>query len=130
MKILFVCKHNRFRSKVAEAIFDKLNNKDIEVKSAGIKMDELRKYVAENVHKIMKEKGYKIKDEVSRVADKNVIDWADKIVIVANDVGVETFPRDKTEVWVTEDADEKDYDTIKKIIEKIEERVKKLVLEL
>ena len=35
--ILFVCKYNRFRSRVAEAYFKKINkNKNISVKSAGI----------------------------------------------------------------------------------------------
>lgn len=35
MKILFICKHNRFRSKVAEAYLKKLN-KQVEVSSAGL----------------------------------------------------------------------------------------------
>ena len=35
--ILFVCKYNRFRSKIAEAYFNKINkNKLVSVKSAGI----------------------------------------------------------------------------------------------
>lgn len=39
MNILFVCKHNRFRSKIAEAIFKKLNkNPRIHASSAGLIM--------------------------------------------------------------------------------------------
>jgi len=46
MKILFVCKHNRFRSKVAEAFFNKLKkNKKIKAESAGLVLDKLRPYI-------------------------------------------------------------------------------------
>src|SRR3989338_89873 len=39
MKILFVCKHNVFRSRVAEEYFNKINkNKNIEATSMGIIM--------------------------------------------------------------------------------------------
>ena len=34
-KILFICRHNRFRSKIAEGYFNKIN-KNVKVKSAGI----------------------------------------------------------------------------------------------
>lgn len=62
MKILFVCRHNRFRSKVTDAIFNKLNkNPKIKAESRGIILDELRPYIEKNVIKIIKEKGYKIK---------------------------------------------------------------------
>ena len=37
MKILFICRHNRFRSKIAEAYFNKINkNKNLIAKGAGI----------------------------------------------------------------------------------------------
>jgi protein-tyrosine-phosphatase len=37
MNILFVCRYNRFRSRIAESYFKKINkNKDIHVKSAGV----------------------------------------------------------------------------------------------
>ena len=59
MKILFVCRHNRFRSKVAEAIFNKLNkNKEIQIESAGLILDESRPYVEPVVVSLMKEKGF------------------------------------------------------------------------
>ena len=61
MRILFVCKHNKFRSKVAETIFNKLNkNQGTEAESAGFTLDELRPHVEKNVVKIMKEKGYEV----------------------------------------------------------------------
>lgn len=128
MRILFVCKHNRFRSKVAEAIFNKLNkNKNILTKSAGLQLDLAKPYVCDNVKLVLKEKGYQIKDEKARKLDKQDLKWADKIIIVADNVSHNLFPDNKTEHWAIEDADERELDKIKGIIEKIEERVKKLI---
>ena len=131
MKILFVCKHNRFRSKVAEVIARKLDKTGRnEYKSAGVQLDLMRPYVAENVKKIMEEKGYEIKDEQAREINEQDLRWADKIVIVADNVSPSIF-KDKTgaeiEIWVFSDCDEKETRKIKGIVDGIEKRVKKLV---
>ncbi len=65
MNVLFVCKHNRFRSKVAEA-FAKKYIRGINVKSAGVQLDILRPFVAESVHQVLEDKKIKIEDERSR----------------------------------------------------------------
>lgn len=46
--------------------------------------------------------------------------------MVANNVSVDIFPKEKTEVWEIEDADESELDKIKRIVDDIEERVKEL----
>ena len=129
MKILFICKHNRFRSKVAEGIFNKLNkNKEIKVDSVGLVLDKERPYICENVLNIMKKKAYKITGK-SKLIVKNKIKDYDLIVIVANNVDKNFFKDCKGEVikWDVEDADENDYEKIKGIIEGIESRVKRLI---
>ena len=129
MKILFICKHNRFRSKVAEVIFKKLDTRN-EVKSAGIMIDFTRPWIAENVKKIMNEKGYEIKDEQSREINEQDLEWADMIVIVANNIDKDIF-KGKTnaeiEKWEITDADEKDEEKIRKIIGEIEGKVSNLL---
>jgi protein-tyrosine-phosphatase len=129
MKILFVCKHNRFRSKVAEAIFKNLDRKN-EVKSAGVVIDILRPYIVENVKKIMKTKGLEFENEQSREVNGQDLKWADIIVIVANNIDKDIF-KDKTRaqvrVWDINDVDGEDYEGIKSVIGQIEIRVKKLV---
>ncbi|MBM3234491.1 hypothetical protein FJZ19_05365 [Candidatus Pacearchaeota archaeon] len=126
MKILFVCAHNRFRSKVAEFIFKKLDKKD-EVKSAGIQLDFSRPYVAENVKIALKKREIFEIDEKAREINIYDLEWADRIIIIADNINEEIFPREKTEIWKIGDADEKDMEKIEKIVSEIEEKVKKLI---
>ena len=126
MKILFICRHNRFRSKVAEAIFSKLDCED-EVKGAGAELDFKRLYIAESVKEIMKKRGYVLNEEKSQQVNRFLINWADKIIIVANDVSPEGFPKEKTDVWKIEDTNQEDYEGIERIVGKIEKKVKDLV---
>lgn len=132
MNILFVCKHNRFRSKVAEVIFRKLNkNNNAEVKSAGVQIDLLRPYVCENVKKVMREKGYEIVNEQARMINDTDLEWADKIIIVANNVDPRLFKarsRARVEVWKISDADEQDYEKIKRLVGKIEKSISRCCL--
>ena len=126
MKILFVCKHNRFRSKVAEALFNKYNkDKENEAKSAGVKLDIM--HVAENVKKALEEKGIKEVDNLPREVSEKEIKWADKIIVVANDVSTENFPKEKTEVWFVSDINQGDLEGIRKRVDMIEYDVKALL---
>jgi len=127
MRILFVCKHNRFRSKVAEAIFNSLSkNKEDKAISRGVKNGR-QEYVAENTIEVMKGKGYLIEDIKSKLLGDKDIEWADKIVIVADNVSSETFPREKTEIWKVEDCSEFNKPKIKERAGLIEENVKELL---
>jgi len=125
MNFLFICKHNRFRSKTAEAIFNKLNkNSENLAKSAGIQMDFSRPYIAENVKKALKDREIESIDEKAREISIADIKWADKIIVAADNVPKEIFPREKTEFWNIPDADEKDAEKIEKITEEIERKVR------
>lgn len=131
MNILFICMHNRYRSKTAEAIFLKLNkNRNIKVKSAGAHLELFRRYVSENVKSVLKDKGYKVKSNWSHSATEKLKDWADKIVIVADDVNQNEFPKSKREVWKIKDCHQWDVPAIEKGVSKIEGRVKRLVWKL
>ncbi len=132
MKILFVCKHNRFRSKVAEAIFNKLNkNKEIKAESAGILTDDLRPYVAEIVIEVMRQKSYRIYGK-PRQLTKNMVNDFDMVVIVADNVNKEFFNDFFEDIvqWQISDCNAGEIDKIKQTIEKIEENVKDLLKNL
>lgn len=131
MNILFVCKHNRFRSKVAEALWRAfVRDKRFVVKSAGIARDVARAYVAANVHRAVEKRGGVIADEQPRVVSKQTIRWADYIVVVADNVDVKMFPHDKTEQWEVEDADESELEKIRVSTRKIEQHVRDLASRL
>ncbi len=127
MKILFICKHNRFGSKVAEALFKKYNeNKNIEVKSRGIIKDV---DVAESVVEIMKKKEIEI-DKKSRPVSRKEIINSDLIVIVADNVPESIFENKDVEKWDIRDASSSDLEDTGFVVDKIEEKIKNLIKEL
>ena len=129
-KILFVCRHNRFRSKVAEALFIKFSKGKFEVKSAGLRKDLMHNYIAKSVHDALIDKKVKVKDERAREIDEKLIEWADRIVVVADNVPLEIFPREKTEVWKIIDCSEYDIDCVNRTVGEIEEKVKEFTKRL
>ena len=136
MNILFICKYNWFRSKVAEVYFNKINrNKNIKAASAGI--IEVNKPLTEgesNRNKYLKSK-FKISfNTKSRGINSRLLEAQDKIIIVANDVPREIFSHwricDKVEVWKVPDEKADNKRNINKSVGFIMDRVEKLVEKL
>ncbi len=90
INILFVCKYNRFRSRIAEAYFKKINkNPNIKVKSAGLfKGNPLSPLTV----KIAKEMGLNIVGPVKGISSK-VLAWQNITVVVADDVPPKVFDK-------------------------------------
>ncbi|HVY01628.1 MAG TPA: hypothetical protein VHA12_02595 [Candidatus Nanoarchaeia archaeon] len=134
MNLLFVCRYNCFRSRVAEAIFNNINkNNKIKVKSAGYSIGSID-CILDRAAQVLDE--MKIPYDSSQLAvqlNDTIIDWADKVIIVANDVPLENFPREKTVKIEVPDAYhsiEKTRETIqviKKEIEKLSFDLNKLI---
>jgi len=133
MKILFICKHNRFRSKVGEAIFNSLNkNKNVFAESAGLIGSQ--NPTPDNVILVMKEKGYDILNRIPRRIDSISINNYDLLVIDADNVDPKFFTSSgyngKIIWWKITDCPEEDILGIRERVDEIEKRVKKLILEL
>ena len=143
INILFVCKHNVFRSKVAEAYFKKINkNKNIKIQSAGIVESDTftpfeRKMIAFQ-KKTSKKFGIEFK-AISKSLLRSVLKEQDLIIVVANDVPESIFKyrfdlkrTSKVIVWKIKDVDgSKTYkkiieNSIKDIIKKVDSLVKQL----
>ncbi len=127
--VLFVCKYNRFRSKIAENLFKKYNNK-IKVKSAGIIKGS---FTSPFQGKICKKFGINIKSPTKGIST-NLLKWQDTIVIVADDVPRSIFKENKKFgkkliVWDIPDAKTDKEQAIIKIIKTIDKKVKKLANE-
>tara|TARA_Y100000310_G_scaffold77162_1_gene73728 strand:+ start:12731 stop:13177 length:447 start_codon:yes stop_codon:yes gene_type:complete len=141
--ILFICKHNVFRSKVAEAYFKKINkNKKINADGAGLIkanfLNKTEKKITNLQRKIAKEFGINIK-EGSKSLNTTLLKKQDIIIIVANDVPKEIFnnkfylkPNLKLIAWKIKDVKKgKDNKTIiEKTIPKIMKKVERLVKKL
>ena len=129
MKILFICKYNRFRSQLAEAWFRKLNrSRDFEVSSAGI----IRGIpVAENVKKIGRKFGLKVKSKPKAIREEFLI-RQDLVVVVANNVPASVFKSrvPKVLVWKIADKSQNDLKGIEKTAEIIGKKVKNLIKKL
>jgi protein-tyrosine-phosphatase len=137
-KILFVCKHNLFRSKIAEIYFRKINKQaEFQASSAGvIKGDLLNKNQlrALDLQKLVAKKfGINIKRNPRGLSTK-LLKNQDLIIIVANDVPKVIFNNKsyikKVVFWkifdINKGTKEEIENIIKLIIKKVDELVKNL----
>lgn len=132
MKILFLCRHNRFRSKVAEAIFNKLNkNKKFRCESAGLMIDVSRMYVAPYVIEAARKKGYIIKGKPRRITSDQINNF-NILIIVADNVDKDFFSNFKGKIiqWQVSDCEQEDYDGIVERVGEIERLVKYFLIEI
>lgn len=127
--ILFICKYNRFRSRIAEQIFNKLNKKrNIKSKSAGI----IRGSPIDPVQRrICKQLGIKLEGKPQGISTK-LLKWQNMIIVVADDVPINLFKDNKKygkelEIWKIPDAVKNTKAEIIRIVEHIENRVKRLL---
>lgn len=123
--ILFICKYNRFRSKVAEYYFNKKNkNEKIKASSSGI----IRGYIPYKKLEVDIAKKFKIKIEgVPRGVSYSALNKADKIIVIANDIPISIFnnPKfiNKVESWSIEDNGTEDGKRVARIITAIIKKV-------
>lgn len=123
MNILFVCKFNRFRSRVAEAYFRKINkDRKIKVSSAGIFIG--KRHLMPIVNKTISEFKLKLRGEPKAISTEFLIKQ-DRIIIVADDVPRNLFNSShvtgKIDVWKISDVHEHSAsaEDIRKVIKEI-----------
>ncbi|MCX6742097.1 MAG: hypothetical protein NTX24_02900 [Candidatus Pacearchaeota archaeon] len=127
MKFLFVCKHNRFRSRVASAYYNRLNRKTKNgAISAGIYLDNSS--LDKNEVKISKSFGIDIRGKPRKVNEK-MLKWQNLIIIVADDVKksqIKNYKNYKIIIWKIKDVDNTKNvklaikETIKEIIKRVD----------
>jgi len=130
MKILFICKFNRFRSKIALIFFNKLNkNPKHKAKSVGIIKGNypLDKYEVKAAKKV----GISLKGKPQGLST-NLLKWKDLIVIVADDVPSIILKDNKKysknlKVWKIPDVKNNTEKEIQKVIKQIEDKISKFV---
>lgn len=133
MNIIFICKHNVFRSRVAEAYFKKINkNPDINVSSAGV-IAGINDKCSSNQLKALKELNI---DFVSKPKSTTVslLRKKDIAIIVADDVSESLFNNKsyvkKVISWDVPDVLDNDKDKSLNTIRMIMQRVQALAKEL
>ena len=123
MKILFICKYNRFRSRIAAEYFKKINkNKKIRINSAGLIKGSP---VNPEVIKIAKQFGINISGKTKGLSS-DLLKKQDLIINVANDVPNSIFKSKvkKIILWKIPDVTKVEKKQIIKIINQIIKKTK------
>ena len=97
MKILLICKYNRFRSKVAEAFFNKYTSH--KVKSVGIIKGIP---IDDDIRNATRNYGLNL-DKSIRTLSWHILNWQEHVIVVADNIPPKLFddvPQVKNlEVW-------------------------------
>ncbi|MFW5846843.1 MAG: hypothetical protein ACOCUU_01665 [Nanoarchaeota archaeon] len=136
--ILFICKYNRYRSKIAEFYlkkYSKEKNLNIKVQSAGIIPVNRPLSKDEAGRNQYLKKRFNIKFNIkSRGINYKLLEKQDKIIIVANDVPKIIFSgrkwKNKIEIWKVPDEKAVNKVNINKSVKIIKNKVEKLTEEL
>jgi protein-tyrosine-phosphatase len=132
VKILFICKYNAFRSRVAEEYFRKINkNRNVHVLgSRGLIMGGFSDKAQQEVSK--KILGININERTPRPLTIKDMKEADKIIVVANDIPKIIFNywnapiMKKVVIWKIKDEQKRNKKNIRKIVLAIKRKVDKL----
>jgi arsenate reductase (thioredoxin) len=126
-EILFVCVHNAGRSQMGAALATRRSGGKVHVRSGGSDpADRLSPAVVE----AMAELGIDLSDErPTRLTDESVR-AADVVVTMGCGDACPVYPGKRYEDWELEDPSGKDLETVRRIRDEIDARVRRLVAEL
>ncbi|MDO8563706.1 MAG: hypothetical protein Q7R87_01735 [Nanoarchaeota archaeon] len=128
--ILFICRFNRFRSRVAEAYFKKINkDKKIKSDSAGLKAGSYP--LDSDEVECAYELGIDLEGKPKRMTEE-LANWADTIVIAADDVMpsfLAQYIKTKKKIihWQIPENNSNDHEEIKSVINQIKNKVDELI---
>ena len=126
-EVLFVCVHNAGRSQMAAGLLHKLAGDAVTVKSAG---SEPAEHLNPRVVEAMNEIGIDISAELPKPMTGNMVKAADVVITMGCGDACPIYPGKRYEDWELEDPAGKDLETVRRIRDDIEARVRTLVAEL
>ena len=126
-EVLFVCVHNAGRSQMAAGLLHKLAGESVTVRSAG---SEPAEHLNPRVVEAMTEIGIDISAEMPKPMTGNMVKAADVVITMGCGDACPIYPGKRYEDWELEDPAGKDLETVRRIRDDIEARVRKLAAEL
>ena len=126
-EVLFVCVHNAGRSQMAAGLLRHLAGDDVSVRSAG---SEPADHLNPRVVEAMKEIGIDISAELLKPMTGNMVKAADVVITMGCGDACPIYPGKRYEDWELEDPAGKDLETVRRIRDDIEARVRRLVAQL
>ena len=126
-EVLFVCKHNAGRSQMAAGLVKLRSRGRIHVRSAGSTPGE---EINPAAIAAMTELGVDISEEFPRPITDETVRAADVVITMGCGDACPIFPGRRYEDWELEDPEGKDLETVRRIRDEIDVRVRELVGEL
>ncbi len=122
--VLFVCVHNAGRSQMAAALLEHRTAGRVRVRSAG---SEPADQVNPAVVVVMRELGLDLAGETPKRLETDAVREADVVVTMGCGDACPVFPGKRYEDWELEDPSGKDLDTVRRIRDEIDARVRGLL---
>jgi protein-tyrosine-phosphatase len=128
MEVLFVCVHNAGRSQMAAALLERYGQGRIAIRSAGsAPADEVNPVVVEALREVGLELPAGTKP---KRLDEAAVKASDVVVTMGCGDACPVFPGKRYEDWELEDPSGKGLETVRRIRDEIDARVRKLADEL
>lgn len=125
--VLYACIHNSGRSVAAQVLTRHLAGDAVEVRSAG---SEPGAGVNPVVAQVLAERGLPVEDHVPTLLDADLVRSADVVVTMGCGETCPIFPGKRYEDWPVEDPAGQDVETVRRIVDDVEARVRGLLAEL
>lgn len=126
-EVLFVCVHNAGRSQMAAGLLDKLAAGRVQVRTAGSDpADKINPVAVE----VMEELGVDLSDEFPKPLSTEDVRAADVVITMGCGDACPIYPGKRYEDWELEDPGGKDLETVRRIRDDINSRVRGLLAEL
>lgn len=125
--VLFACIHNSGRSVAAQVLARHLGGGAVEVRSAG---SEPGAGVNPAVAQVLAERGLPVTDHTPTRLDADLVRAADVVVTMGCGETCPVFPGTRYEDWPVDDPAGQDLDTVRRIVDDVEARVRALLAEL
>ncbi len=126
-EVLFVCVHNAGRSQMAAGLLNRLAEGRVHVRTAGSDpADEINPAAVD----AMAEVGVDLSQEFPKPLTDEFVRAADAVITMGCGDACPLYPGKRYEDWELEDPAGKDLDTVRRIRDEIEERVRRLLGEL
>ena len=126
-EVLFVCVHNAGRSQMAAGLAQLRSGHRVSVRSAGSQpADALNPTVVE----AMREIGVDLSQELPKQLTDDVVRAADVVITMGCGDACPVYPGKRYEDWELDDPAGQDLDTVRRIRDEIDARVRELVDQL
>jgi arsenate reductase len=125
--VLYACIHNSGRSVAAKVLTEHYAHGAVEVRSAG---SEPGSGVNPVIADVLTERGLSAADHTPTKLDHDLVETADVVITMGCGETCPVFPGKRYEDWTVEDPAGQDLPTVRRIVDDVDARVRRLLAEL